>query len=320
MTRLSPWQQAVFDGALRSLAEDRLGHALLLCGPPMMGKREVADMLAMRLLCTAPDALAGACGACRSCRLFAAGTHADVQRVSFEFNDKGDKLKTEIAVDQIRRLGQWFSLTPQFGQVQVAIIAPAEAMNGAAANALLKTLEEPLPGRYLLLVTDHPGRLPGTVRSRCQRIEFRLPDSGVARRWLLGRGVSDADAEAALLAARGHPGLAADWLEHGGLDLRREVDTDLQTLIRGRANAVAMAQRWLADDSAELRLRFAADIALQAGQSGRQTADAPAAVIRIGDWFDAVNRCRSQLRSPLRHDLVLAGLLHEWGNMFRRAG
>jgi DNA polymerase-3 subunit delta' len=320
VTALAPWQEAVLDSVVQTLDQGRLGHALLLCGPPMMGKREIAGILAKRLLCPTPDSAGRACGQCRSCRLFEAGTHADIQRVSYELNDKGDKLKTEISVEQIRRLGQWFSLTPQFGQVQVAVLAPAEGMNAAAANALLKTLEEPSPGRYLLLVTDHPGRLPTTIRSRCQRIEFRLPEADTARLWLRERGVAEVDATTALAAARGHPGLAADWLEQGGLKLRKEVQADLNALLSGRANAVAAAQRWLADDSADLRLRFAADIALETGKLRREGKGQSGDIIRIGDWFDAINRCRTQLRAPLRHDLVLAGLLHEWGNMFRRAG
>ena len=317
---LAPWQRSVLDAALHTLAQDRLGHGLLLCGPPKMGKRAVAEELGRCMLCFAPSANGEACGQCRSCRLFAAGTHADIVRVSFELNDKGDKLKSEISVDQISRLGQWFSLTPQFGQVQVAIIAPAEGMNTAAANALLKTLEEPMPGRYLILVTDHPGRLPITVRSRCQRIEFRLPEPDVARQWLRERGVTEADANAALAAARGHPGLAADWLENGGIALRSEVQADLNALASGRASPVTLAQRWLADDSAELRLRFAADIALDSGKAAHAGATLPGVSLRLGEWFDAINRCRGQMRAPLRHDLVLAGLLHEWGNMFRRAG
>jgi DNA polymerase-3 subunit delta' len=320
MTTLAPWQQAVLDSALQTLAQGRLGHALLMCGPPMMGKRETAEILAKRLLCPTPDAAGRACGQCRSCRLFEAGTHADIQRVSYELNDKGDKFKTEISVEQIRRLGQWFSLTPQFGQVQVAVVAPAEGINAAAANALLKTLEEPSPGRYLLLVTDHPGRLPTTIRSRCQRIEFRLPEPDTARLWLRKRGVAEVDATTALAAARGHPGLAADWLAQGGMKLRQEVQADLNALSSGRASPVAIAQRWLADDSADLRLRFAADHALDSCKHRREGDGGIGAVNRLGDWFDAINRCRTQLRAPLRHDLVLAGLLHEWGNMFRRAG
>ncbi len=236
--------------------------------------------------------------------------------LGYVLNEKGSskKMRTELVVDQVRELGQWFALTASQGVAQVAIIEPADQLNDNAANALLKTLEEPSSNRYLLLVTDNPGRLPATVLSRCQRLEFRIPEPAVARQWLRDRGIADADACEALDAARGHPGLAAEWLAQGGLALRQEVKSDLEQIAAGRGSPVTTAQRWLADDSADLRLRFAADLALEAGK--RQSAG----MGRIGDWFNAVGRCRMQLRAPLRHDLVLAGLLHEWGNMFRRAG
>jgi DNA polymerase-3 subunit delta' len=325
MKRFAPWQQAVYDRALAAHGDNHLGHALLLIGPAQMGKLDVALALAQRLLCTTPnpdDNLA--CGRCRSCQLFAAETHGDFKRVSFEPNEKGDKLRTEISVDQIRRLGQWFSLTPQLGGAQVAVIEPADALNAASANALLKTLEEPAPNRFLLIVTSRPGRLPATIRSRCQRLEFRLPSREAALDWLRDQGYSDERAAPALDAALGHPGLAADWVEQGGLALRRQVQTDLDALASGRASPVELAQRWLGDEQAELRLRFGADLALEAAQTrvgaaapARGGMNVPADFDRLSDWFDAVNRTREQLRAPLRHDLILAGLLHQWRSMFQ---
>lgn len=324
MTQFASWQNAVLDKALAALAENRLGHALLLVGPERIGKLDVAIALARRLLCANPrpaDNLA--CGQCRSCQLFAAETHGDYKRVSFEPNDKGDKLRTEISVDQIRRLGQWFSLTPQLGGAQVAVIEPADALNAAAANALLKTLEEPAANRFLIIVTAKPGRLPATIRSRCQRLEFRLPSREDASAWLRARGFSAERAEPALDAALGHPGLASDWLEHGGLAVRKQVQADLDALAAGQAGPVELAQQWLSDEHAELRLRFGADLALQAAQSGLGAAavrggpKAPADFARLSEWFDAVNRTREQLRSPLRHDLILAGLLQQWRSMFQ---
>jgi DNA polymerase-3 subunit delta' len=330
---LAPWQQAIFDSATQALAQGRLGHALLLVGPAQLGKREVAEALAKRLLCSAPRADGFACRVCRSCQLFAAQTiglvttqaHADLQRISFEPNEKGDKLRTEISVDQIRRLSQWFSLTSQFGGAQVAIIEPADAMNINAGNALLKTLEEPSPNRFLLIVTSPPGRLPATIRSRCQRLEFRLPPRADASVWLQSRGFAEADASAALEAARGNPGLAEDWLQSGGLALRREVIKQLAALGAGKVSPIEVAQQWLADERAELRLRFAADIALEmvgrelgAPAAGVPGLTVPLEVTRISNWFDSVNRSREQLRAPLRHDLVLAGLLLEWRTMFQQ--
>ena len=331
MSTLAPWQQRMFDAALRSQAEGRLGHALLLTGPTALGKRDVAEALAKRLLCRAPRADGFACGQCRSCQLFPMQTvglattqsHPDLQRIGLEPNEKGDKLRTEITVEQIRKLGQWLALTPQLGGAQVAIIDAADLMNTACANALLKTLEEPSPNRYLLLVSSRPGRLPATVRSRCQRLEFRVPPSSEALVWLESRGLKADVAAAALEAARGNPGQAALWAAEGALQLRREVGEALVAIGNGRASPVETAQQWLGDERAELRLRFAAELALDAASAPWRGAaaktgglTAPADFSRLSAWFDAVNRSREQLRAPLRNDLVLAGLLQEWRTMF----
>jgi DNA polymerase-3 subunit delta' len=323
MSALAPWQQRVLDGALAALADGRLGHALLLAGPPDMGKGEVARVLAARLLCTTPGADGLACGVCRGCRLFAAGTHPDLREVTFTLNEKGDKLRSVIGVDQIRDLGHWFSLTPDLGGAQVALIAPAHALNREAANALLKTLEEPARDRYLLLVTDRPGQLAATIRSRCQRLEFRTPPRVEAEAWLHAQGQAPAAAGAALDAARGHPGLAAAWLADGSLALRREVARDLDALAGDRASPLETAARWLGDEHATLRLRFAADLARDGGAHGLGAGPpagltVPADFQKLAAWFDAVNRLRDQLALPaLRHDLVLAGLLLEWRSLTR---
>jgi DNA polymerase-3 subunit delta' len=315
--KLAPWQEAVFERAVQALQQDKLGHALLLAGPPDLGKREVAEALAARLLCTQPRSDGHACGACRACRLLPAQAnglassqlHPDLQRVGLEPNEKGDKLRTEITVEQVRRLGQWFSLTPSFGGAQVAIVDPADLMNVSAANALLKTLEEPAPNRYLLLVSSRPGRLPATIRSRCHRLEFRLPAPAPARAWLEALGFDQRRIDAALAAAKGNPGQAARWLREGGLEMREAVVAHLDALAAGRAAPIAVAQAWLGDEHGEMRLRFAADALLE-----RAAAD-PARADRIGALFDGCNRLRAQLGAPLRHDLVLAGLLLEWRNM-----
>jgi DNA polymerase-3 subunit delta' len=323
VSALAPWQQRVLDAALASQAEGRLGHALLFTGAARMGKLAVAETLAARLLCATPGPDGLACGRCRGCQLLAAGTHPDFKRVSFMPNDKGDKLRSEIIVDQMRALGHWFSLTPQMGGAQVALITPAHALNINAANALLKTLEEPSASRYLLLVTDHPGRLPATIRSRCQRLEFRPPARAEGEAWLRAQGHEGTRLVAALDAARGHPGVAAAWLEEGGMALRTEVQSELNALAQGRQTPVALAQRWLADGEGELRLRFAAELVLdglarQLGADGPAGLTLPPEIQKLAPWFDAINRTREQLSLPvLRHDLALAGLLLEWRSMFR---
>jgi DNA polymerase-3 subunit delta' len=307
MIAFAPWQQRVYDQVAATIDAGRLGHGLLFCGPEKLGKAGVAERLAQRLLCARP---AGnePCGQCRSCGLLAAGTHPDFHRVSFVPNKEGTRLRTEIVIEQIRRLSEQLALTPQYGGVQVAIIDPADAINHAACNALLKTLEEPVPGRYLWLVSAHPARLPATIRSRCQRLPFAIPAHGGAMQWLLESGHGEAAAREALDAARGHPGLAREWLEGEGLALRREVAADLDRIARGETGVIETAQRWVADEHTALRLGHAADLA--AVEAARLTA--PQRVRSLAAWFDQANRTRDLLRTTVRADLAVVELLMAW--------
>lgn len=297
---LSPWQQRAFDRAAEALDGGRMGHALLVCGPAMLGKRAVVERLAARVLGTGGEA--------RTAALVAAGTHPDLHVVGLEPNREG-RLRSEIVIEQIRDLSEKLSLTPQFGGAVVAIIDPADALNAAAANALLKTLEEPQPGRYLWLVTANPSRLPATIRSRCQRLEFRLPPRTEALEWLRAQGHDAAAADEALDAARGHPGLADAWLRDGGMELRREVAEDLRRLRRGEVDAVTTAQRWAGDEQAPLRLAHAADLALAEASSGLTD---PLRIRKLAQWFDAANRTRELLRTTVRADLAIVELLLAW--------
>lgn len=325
----SPWQQTAYERAIASLDEGRLGHALLVCGPQRIGKRALVEHLAKRVLCLTRDADGEPCGQCRSCKVFAQrsqfdpvetrpdgslshpwghSAHPDMRFVGYEINQKTGKPRSEILIEQARDIGSWLALTSQFGGAQVVIVDPADAMNSAAANALLKTLEEPLPNRYLWLVSAQPSRLPATIRSRCQRLELALPGQAVALQWLLDQGKPRADAEAALAAAQGDPGQALHWLESGGMTVRRQVDADLRAIADGGGSVVEIAQRWAADGEAALRLRFAADLARE--RAARLT-DA-VETRRLARWFDQANRVRDLLRTTIRADLAIAGLLLEW--------
>lgn len=304
----APWQQRVYDQAAAAIDAGRLGHGLLFCGPAQLGKRAVAERLAQRLLCSDRRADGEPCGACRGCRLYAAGTHPDYQLLSFVPNKEGTRLRTEIVIEQVRRLSEQMVLTPQFGGAQIAIVDPAEAINHAASNALLKTLEEPVTGRYLWLVSAHPARLSATIRSRCQRLEFRLPPRDEALAWLRSHQHADAAASEALDAARGHPGLAHQWLQNDGLKIRREVASDLAKLARGDAGVVETAQRWAGDELASLRLCHAADLAV-AEAAGLTD---PIRTRRLATWFDLANRTRDLLRTTVRADLAIVELLMAW--------
>lgn len=302
---LAPWQRRVHEQAAAALDGGRMGHALLFCGPPMLGKRRVAECLAWHVLGCERDA--------RARQLFDAGTHPDFTAIGFVPTKDGSRMRTEIVIEQVRELSEKLALTPQYGTTKVALIDPADAINNAACNALLKTLEEPQPGRYLWLVAANPMRLPATIRSRCQRLEFRLPPRVEALDWLLAQGHAQAAAVEALDAARGHPGLAAAWLRDGGIELRREVAADLAALARGELSASEAARRWTDDEGAGQRLGHAADLA--AAKAAGLTD--PGRTRRLAAWFDEANRTRELLRTTVRADLAVAGLLLQWREVMR---
>ena len=303
---LAPWQQRVYDQTVAALDVGRLGHGLLLCGPAGMGKRAVALRLAAHVLNHGADPAARQ----RNAQLNAAGTHPDLQFTSFIPNKTGDKLRTEIVIDQVREISQKLALTPHYGAAQVVIVDPADAINRSACNALLKTLEEPSPGRYLWLLSADPARLPQTIRSRCQRLEFRMPPREEAMAWLQSRGYTEGVAREALDATRGHPALADQWLQGEGMALRRQVASELEQLLAGKLGSVELAQRWTGDDNADLRLRHAADLALKKAADGLTD---PARLNKLAAWFDAANRTRDLLRTTIRADLAVVELLLAWG-------
>jgi DNA polymerase III subunit delta' len=209
-TGFLPWQRDAARTALQH--RDRWPHALLITGREGIGKRTFALEIARSLLCETPDPEGFACGTCASCRYAAAGQHPDLRVVEpIEVDD--DDVATPslwINVAHIRALIEWSALTSHRRVAKVAVIVPAERMNTAAANALLKTLEEPPAGTYLILVAHQPGRLPPTVRSRCQWLVAPAPDAAAARAWLIEQQVAEPDrilaqASGAPLAALASP-------------------------------------------------------------------------------------------------------------------
>lgn len=306
-----PWHADAWARLQARRERDALPHALLLAGPAGLGKRDFLARFVKGLLCQRP--VEGApCDTCRSCLLVAAGTHPDVVALGLGLRKDG-ATRTEIVVDQVRDLSQRLAMSSQFGGWQLATIDPADAMNAAAANALLKTLEEPTPSTILILVADEPARLPATIRSRCQRIDFLVPSREVALAWLRGQGVSDA--VPALEAAAGNPGLAREWAGDGALKQRGEVRNDLKSLAAGRGDPLEVVKRWQAADPAryvwfaaqaatdELRARAAGTAAPLESQLDDESLDG---------WYGRANRARDALRGPLRADLVLLELIAAW--------
>lgn len=306
-----PWQAAHWDRLQASRQRDALAHGLLFCGAAGLGKRAFVQRFVHGLLCSEP--VGGvACGHCRTCLLLAAGSHPDLALLGLGLRKDGVQ-RSEIVVDQIRELSARMAMNSQFGGWQVAIIDPADTMNPAAANALLKTLEEPAAQTMLILLADAPWRMPQTIRSRCQRIEFQLPAEADALAWLQAEGVHH-PAEA-LAAAGGNPGLAQTWAAEGALERRQEVRKDLAALASGRGQPTEMVKRWLDNEPAQ-RLWFAAQAAADELRAHATSTAAPLASSlddeALAHWYDAANRARDALRGPLRGDLLLLELLAKW--------
>jgi len=313
---LPPWLAPSWRMLADAIASGRIHHALLFASPRGYGKRALADAFAAALLCQQRNADGSACGKCRSCLLVAAGSHPDLARVTFEIRDDG-RPRTELTVDQLRALGARLSLSSQFGGWQIALIDPADAMNPNAANALLKTLEEPSSNTVIALIADDPSRLPPTIRSRCRKIDLPMPTREEALAWLRSRGVEAGAAAATLDASMNNPGQAEAWLAEGALAMREECASDLAALTASRAGPTAIAERW-ASDRPDLRLWFAAALArdeartLAAGRRGALGLTQRAEIPKLNAWFGRANQARGLLATPVRADLVLLDLLRGW--------
>ncbi|MBE0616146.1 MAG: DNA polymerase III subunit delta' [Burkholderiales bacterium] len=214
--------------------QDRLPHAMLFHGRPGIGKLHLAQTLAQSLLCEKRADRGLACGECPACVWFAAGNHPDFRMVQSEamapspdeaelgegVEDGKKKASKQIKIDQIRALGDFLNLGSHRNGYRVVLICPAESMNPGAANALLKSLEEPSAGVVFLLVSHQPTKLLATVRSRCHALPLSLPPRELSLRWLKDQ---DSRATPATLAFAGDAPLEAAALPEEEAETRRRL-------------------------------------------------------------------------------------------------
>lgn len=238
-----PWLDAHWRRLLATRA--RPAQAMLLAGPRGVGKGALARAWAQALLCEAAGPDGAACGACPACHWFETDTHPDFRLLTLEekTGKEGEtRMATAIEVEQAREAVDFVQLSTYRAGFRVVLVDPADSLNVAAANALLKVLEEPPLNTVFVLVSDQPRRLLPTLRSRCTRIDIGLPPVDQAAQWLAAQGIGDA---ANLLALSGGTPLDAQrWAGGAELDERRGV---LEGLAQpGRLDPVTLGERWKA--------------------------------------------------------------------------
>jgi DNA polymerase-3 subunit delta' len=316
-----PWLGAALDAARRLAG----AHALLIHGPAGAGHFETAVLLAQSLLCESPEAagsLRAACGRCASCHLVAQRSHPDLRlvlpaalRAQRGWTDEADwmppkgdaKPSRELRIDQVRAAIDWSQQTSGRGRGKVLVLHPAEALNPSAANALLKTLEEPPGAVRLLLTCPDPEHLLPTVRSRCQRLALALPPADQARAWLQAQGLEAA--EPLLALAGGSPLEALAWAQDGFVPaqlaaLPRRVAAGDASLLQGRPVPRVV----------ELLLKLAHDAqVLAAGGAPRFFVDAPwppvADPAALRDWQRALLRVARHDQHPWSAPLLIESLV-----------
>jgi len=238
------WNKGLWDLAWTGHS---LPGALLLAGPPGVGKGEFAQALAQAALCAARTASNEACGRCQPCRLFLVGAHPDLRLLeAVPAEESGGEgagpastgQTRSIGVERVRELRDFTELSSHMGGRRVVVINPADRLHPSAANALLKTLEEPPAGTLFVLVSARVQQLLPTLRSRCFRLDFRMPDTGDAMDWLRAQGVQDA--QTALAHAGGAP-LAAAELARSSFWRRRQDMARLLSSPQVTATEVARA-------------------------------------------------------------------------------
>lgn len=199
-------------GALRrALDGDRLPHAILIAGPEHVGKMALAVDLASALNCAGDEK---PCGDCAGCSRMRRGLHTDVHVVGLQEAAGGGRSRTLIGVDQVRDVQREAALAPFEGGCRVIIFDGAELLSEEAANSLLKTLEEPPPGVYLLLLTAKPEALLPTVVSRCQLVDLKpVPPDVIAQHLVESRGMDEDTAGRAARLSGGRPGWAIRAVE-----------------------------------------------------------------------------------------------------------
>ena len=319
---LSPWLAAPLADLLR-----QRGHAWLLQGPSGLGQYELALALATAWLCEQPTA-DGACGRCGSCHAIDVRTHADLcvlmpevamqelrwpldEKAQADIDDKKRKASREIRVEAMREAVGFAQRTSARGRGKVVLVYPAERMNAITANALLKTLEEPVGDVRFVLATEAAWQLLPTIRSRCIAYGVPWPSAEQAQAWLAGHDVPPAEAPALLRAAGGRPSDALRMARGGP-------SPKAWSLLPGamlRGDASALADQAPAQAVATLQKLCHDLMALASGAEPRFFAAAelppPPSHIALARWSKSLAATARTAEHPFNAGLMLEALASE---------
>lgn len=311
-----PWHEELWAEVTTQAMQGRLAHALLLAGPRGVGKRHFAQALVAYLLCE--QRAEYACGLCRGCQQYLAASHPNYLLMQPIVDEKTGKEKRDISVEQVRDFSEKLQLTSHYAQSKVALIDPADALNASGVNALLKTIEEPSRGTFMLLISERPMALAPTLRSRCQRLRFAVPASHSAMTWLKAEHqLTDADV---LAQANGAPLRAIELHKSGVLATYREWERGMQDLAAQKSDPIGMAgkigkehasafltwlQQWLVS-SLKLKLTHASG-------GSTQTLPSPAIEQLLRETLDGQRR----LGGNLNPQMLIESLLILWWRLAR---
>lgn len=336
-----PWQSSIWQRLMSAKAQ--FPNALLLQGRGGIGKLHLGTVLAQALLCDAPLPSGEPCEQCVSCGWFKTGGHPDFRLIEPEAQgsasadaagEAGEQPKSTdkkasqfITVAQIRELADFVNLTTHRNGLRIILIHPAEAMNVHAANALLKTLEEPPAGTLFILVSHHPQRLLPTVRSRCRNVDVPLPDRQSAVQWLKEQGVAETGS---CLAQSGYAPLAALQLSDEDHQKSRELVfaqlgapqklDPLGLAEQGERLGLSWMLHWMQQWVYDL-----ASISLTA--QARYQAEPPPEMIRLAKTINLIELFKFQqelsaaqrtLQHPLNNRLLLEQLLFSYWQIVNR--
>jgi len=302
--------------------QGRLPHALLISGQDGVGKRVLAEQLAYSLLCEQPAADGQPCGQCAACGWLQAGTHPDLLWLLPEEAGKA------IKVDQVRALTGELCMTSHAGRYKMVIIQPADAMNKNAANSLLKTLEEPTDNTLLVLLTALPGRLPATIRSRCQQLQIAVPDALLTQQWLQDTGMGTGQAMGYLKLAKGAPLKAQQLAATDSAGIRDQRLQQLVAVFQGNLDPVDIARQWMGESERQYLEWWRAwlEDLIRWKQGGAPPLESEVAqklhqivetvdCRQLFDLTDKVANALNSLSSGLNRQLILEDLLIFWAKL-----